>query len=173
MYMASFTPLSNHLDSVVKISVFSNSTECWGCLTWICFATSEGVELGLRIRCSINLDLRNFSVSPTYIASHSSHKVKKNIRGLTKLKKLTGIRESFFASERFYPVWLSSVCCMDYKTRMDEFTCWDTSLHVAIITWCRYLPVYSYAAGSSITQTVVPCTQSSTQPRFKPMTFRS
>ena len=30
MYMASFTPLSNHLGSVVNTSVFSNSTECWG-----------------------------------------------------------------------------------------------------------------------------------------------
>ena len=28
MYMAFFTTLSNHLDSVVSISVFSNSTEC-------------------------------------------------------------------------------------------------------------------------------------------------
>ena len=30
MYMASFTPLSNHLGSVVNTSVLSNSTECWG-----------------------------------------------------------------------------------------------------------------------------------------------
>ena len=28
MYMTSFTPLSNHLDSVIKISVFSNSMKC-------------------------------------------------------------------------------------------------------------------------------------------------
>ena len=29
-FMASFTPLSNPLGSVVSISVLSNSTECWG-----------------------------------------------------------------------------------------------------------------------------------------------
>ena len=45
--MASFTPLSNHLDSVVRISVLSNSTGCSSCSVWICFATSEVVELGL------------------------------------------------------------------------------------------------------------------------------
>ena len=69
--IASFTPLSNHLDSVVKISVFSNSTEYPGCSRWMCFATSEEVELGLW--CSLNLDFRDLFVSPTYIASHSSH----------------------------------------------------------------------------------------------------
>ena len=30
MCKASFTPLSNHLDSVVSISVFSDFMECWG-----------------------------------------------------------------------------------------------------------------------------------------------
>ena len=34
-------PLSNHLDSVVKILVFFNSTECSGCSLCISFATSE------------------------------------------------------------------------------------------------------------------------------------
>ena len=38
---------------------------------YICFATSEVVELG--IQCSLNLDFRDLSVSPTYVASHSSH----------------------------------------------------------------------------------------------------
>ena len=71
MYMASFTPLSNHLGSVVNTSVFSNSTECWGWSTWMCLETSEVVELGRR--CSPNLAFRDLSVSPTYIASHSSH----------------------------------------------------------------------------------------------------
>ena len=37
----------------------------------MCFATSEVVELGLR--CSLNLDFRDLSVSPTYVASHFSH----------------------------------------------------------------------------------------------------
>ena len=37
----------------------------------ICFAASEVMELGLQ--CSLNLDFRDLSVSPTYIASHSSH----------------------------------------------------------------------------------------------------
>ena len=35
------------------------------------FATSEVVELG--ILCLLNLDFRDISVSPKYIASHSSH----------------------------------------------------------------------------------------------------
>ena len=42
-----------HPDSVVKISLFSNSTECSGRSRWMCFETSEVVELGLQ--CSLNL----------------------------------------------------------------------------------------------------------------------
>ena len=37
----------------------------------MCFETSEVVELGLW--CSLNLDFKDLSVSPTYVASHSSH----------------------------------------------------------------------------------------------------
>ena len=44
--MASFTPLSNYLDSVVKISVFSNSTECSGFSKWICFCNLWGGRTG-------------------------------------------------------------------------------------------------------------------------------
>ena len=71
MKMASFIPLSNHLGSVVRISVLSSSTVCstWSVCT--CFATSEVVELGLR--CSLNLDFRDLSVSLMYVASYSSH----------------------------------------------------------------------------------------------------
>ena len=69
--MASFTPLSNHLGSVVRILVLSSSTVCSGWSVCICFATSEVVELGLR--CSLNLAFSDLSVSPTYVASHSSH----------------------------------------------------------------------------------------------------
>ena len=57
--------------SVVRISVLSSSTVFSTCSVWICFATSELVELSLR--CSLNLDFRDLSVSPTYVASHSSH----------------------------------------------------------------------------------------------------
>ena len=71
MWMASFTPLSNHLGSVVRISVLSSSTVCSSWSVCICFATSEVVELGLR--CSLNLAFSDLSVSPTYVASHSSH----------------------------------------------------------------------------------------------------
>ena len=53
MYMASFTSLSNHLGSVVNTSVFCNSTECWGWSTWMCFETSEVIELDHQ--CSLNL----------------------------------------------------------------------------------------------------------------------
>ena len=70
IYMASFTPLSNYLGSVVS-SVFSNSTECWGWSTWMCFETTEVVELGRR--CSRNLAFRDLSVLPTCTTSHSSH----------------------------------------------------------------------------------------------------
>ena len=69
--MASFTHLSNHLDSVVKISVFSNSTEYSGCSRWMWFATSEMVEMGLW--CSLNLDFRDLAISPTCATSHSSY----------------------------------------------------------------------------------------------------
>ena len=72
MRMVSFTTLSNHLDAVVKISMFSYSTECWGCLMWICFVTSEMVELGLR--CSLNLDFIDLSISLTCILlPHTLH----------------------------------------------------------------------------------------------------
>ena len=71
MYMASFTPLSNHLGFVVNTSVFSNSMECWWWSTWMCLETSEVVELGRR--CSLNLAFRDLSVSPMYTTSHSSH----------------------------------------------------------------------------------------------------
>ena len=67
IHMASFTSLSNHLDSAVMISVLSNVMEGWSWLTWICFVTSEVVKLDLR--CSSNLGFRDLSISPTYIAS--------------------------------------------------------------------------------------------------------
>ena len=70
MKMAFFTPLSNHLDSAVSI-VLSNSTVCSGCSVWICFATSEVMELGLHY--SLNINFRDLSVSAMYVASHSSH----------------------------------------------------------------------------------------------------
>ena len=38
---------------------------------WMCFETSEMVELGRE--CSLNLAFRDLSVSPTYTTSHSSH----------------------------------------------------------------------------------------------------
>ena len=63
-----FYPSFKPLYSVVKIAVFFKSTECSGCFTCTCFATSEAVELGLQ--CSLNLDFRDLSISPTYVASH-------------------------------------------------------------------------------------------------------
>ena len=70
--------IDSFLHSSFKPSGFScqdfivlQSTECSGCSMWICFETSEVVELGLR--CSLNLDFRDLSVSPTYVASHFSH----------------------------------------------------------------------------------------------------
>ena len=86
MYKASYTPLSNHLGSVVNTSVFSNSTECWGWSSWMCLETSEVVKLGRR--CSLNLAFRDLSVSPTYTASYSSHLIL--YTGLTTFSLFTG-----------------------------------------------------------------------------------
>ena len=60
--LAFFTPPSNHLESVVKISVFSNAHVVQG----------ECVLQPLGLRSSLNLDFRDLSASPTYITSHSS-----------------------------------------------------------------------------------------------------
>ena len=70
MCIASFTPLSNHLCSTASIFVFSNVMVWSGLLVCMCFETSDVVELGLQ--CSPNLAFNERSVSPTYVASHSS-----------------------------------------------------------------------------------------------------
>ena len=66
-YMFCYTQIGWHF----RISVLSSSTVCSSWSVCICFATSEVVELGLR--CSLNLAFSYLSVSPTYVASHSSH----------------------------------------------------------------------------------------------------
>ena len=68
--IASFTPLSNHLCSTSSILVFSNMMVWSGLSVCMCFETSDVVELGL-LR-SPNLAFSERSVSPTYVASHSS-----------------------------------------------------------------------------------------------------
>ena len=70
MCIASFTPLSNHLCSTSSIFVFSNMMVWSGLSVCMCFETSDVVELGLL--CSPNLAFGERSVSPTYVASHSS-----------------------------------------------------------------------------------------------------
>ena len=65
----SFTPLSNHLDSAVSIYVPSNPMECGGWLTWMCFTTSEVVELG---RWSSSLPLWIF-LSHHHTLHHALH----------------------------------------------------------------------------------------------------
>ena len=70
MCIASFTPLSNHLCSTASIFVFSNVMVWSGLSVCMCFETSDVVELGLL--CSPNLAFSERSVSPTYVASHSS-----------------------------------------------------------------------------------------------------
>ena len=67
MKMASLTPQTIIQTIWILLSGFqSNSTVCSGCSMWICFATSEVVELG--VQCSLNLDFRDLSVSPTYFS---------------------------------------------------------------------------------------------------------
>ena len=68
--IASFTPLSNHWCSTSSILVFSNMMVWSGLSVCMCFETSDVVELGLL--CSPNLAFSERSVSPTYVASHSS-----------------------------------------------------------------------------------------------------
>ena len=70
MYIASSTPLSNHLESV-SISLLSSSKEYSEWSMWMCFTTSETVVQGRR--CSLNLACRDLSVSLFYTASHSSY----------------------------------------------------------------------------------------------------
>ena len=70
MCIASFTPLSNHLCSTASIFVFSNVMVWSGLSVCMCFETSDVVELSLL--CSPNLAFSECSVSPTYVASHSS-----------------------------------------------------------------------------------------------------
>ena len=62
IWMASFTPLSYHLGSTSKISVFMMFIECPGSVTWMCLETSNKDELG-RL-CSMNWALNERSVSP-------------------------------------------------------------------------------------------------------------
>ena len=71
MCMASFTPLLNHLGSTASIFACSMSTWWSGWSMFTCFETSEFTLLGLR--CSMNLALRDLSVSPIYDASQSRH----------------------------------------------------------------------------------------------------
>ena len=63
MWIASFTPLSNHLGSTSKISALAISMECPGSVVCMCLDTSEVEELG-RL-CSMNRALNDRSVSPT------------------------------------------------------------------------------------------------------------
>ena len=70
MCIASFTPLSHHLCSTASIFKFSNVMVRSGLSVCMCFETSDVLELGLL--CSPNLAFSERSVSPTYVASHSS-----------------------------------------------------------------------------------------------------
>ena len=70
MCIASFTPLLNHLCSTASIFIFSSVMVWSGLLVCMCVEASDVVELSLL--CSPNLAFNEHSVSPTFVASHSS-----------------------------------------------------------------------------------------------------
>ena len=64
IWMASRTPLANQSSSLSRILALARETEWDGLSRLMWLETSEWIELGRR--CSRNLDLRDFSVSPIY-----------------------------------------------------------------------------------------------------------
>lgn len=71
VYMASLTPHSNHLSSIVNTFTFSMFIWWYGSSRCMCWDISDVVELGLL--CSINLSFNESSVSLMFEASHSSY----------------------------------------------------------------------------------------------------
>ena len=70
IWIASFTPLSNHFNSTSKILTLSKLMLWSGWSQFICFKTSEFTELGLL--CSMNLAFRDLPVSTMYKSSQLS-----------------------------------------------------------------------------------------------------
>ena len=68
-------PHSNHLDSAVgTCMVFSNSTECWDCSSWMCLETYAVIALGFLclLNCAfidLSCDIVNLRYKPKLLRS--------------------------------------------------------------------------------------------------------